>query len=86
MAAGGKPVQTTWSREEDTSHDVYRPLAIGRVLFMGVAIFGIGLLLGIGTVPVGAFADASFPAPKVSVYETRRHSWVVVPKGVEHFD
>jgi hypothetical protein len=37
-------------------------------------------------VPVGAFADASFPAPKVSVYETRRHSWVVVPKGVEHFD
>ena len=27
-------------------------------------------------VAVGAFADPSFPAPRVSVYETRRHDWV----------
>ena len=26
----GTPVQTTWSREEDTGHDVYRPLAAAR--------------------------------------------------------
>jgi hypothetical protein len=27
-------------------------------------------------VPVGAFADPSFPAPTVSVWEKRRHQWV----------
>ncbi len=36
-------------------------------------------------IPVGAFADPSFPAPGVSVYEERKHGWVVVPdEGVEH--
>jgi hypothetical protein len=35
-------------------------------------------------VPVGAFADPSFPAPWVSVYEERRHSWVQLPEGIEH--
>jgi hypothetical protein len=37
-------------------------------------------------VAVGAFADAAFPAPRVSVYESRRHPWVTVPDGVEHVD
>jgi hypothetical protein len=37
-------------------------------------------------VPVGAFADPTFPAPRVSVYESRRHAWVRVPEDVEHFD
>lgn len=37
-------------------------------------------------VPVGAFADPAFPAPKVSVYEERRHAWVSVPEDAEHFD
>ena len=37
-------------------------------------------------IPIGAFADPTFPAPRVSVYEARRHSWVTVPDGVEHFD
>jgi hypothetical protein len=35
-------------------------------------------------VPVGAFADSSFPAPFVSVYESRMHSWVVPPPDAEH--
>ncbi len=35
-------------------------------------------------VPVGAFADPSFPAPTVSVYGHRRHPWVVLPHGSEH--
>ncbi|MBI3678687.1 MAG: GFA family protein [Proteobacteria bacterium] len=37
-------------------------------------------------VPIGAFADPSFPAPKVSVYELRKHAWVSVPEDAEHYD
>jgi hypothetical protein len=37
-------------------------------------------------VPIGAFADPSFPAPTVSVFESRRHPWVDVPAGMEHHD
>ena len=37
-------------------------------------------------VPIGAFADPSFPPPTISVYETRRHPWVAVPDGAEHYD
>jgi hypothetical protein len=35
-------------------------------------------------IPVGAFADPSFPAPLVSVYESRMHSWIVPPPDAEH--
>jgi len=35
-------------------------------------------------IPVGAFADPGFPAPRFSVYEERMHSWVVAPEGAEH--
>src|SRR5262249_52121477 len=41
---------------------------------------------GVVAVPVGAFADPGFPAPTVSVYESRKHSWVAVPKAIEHVD
>jgi hypothetical protein len=37
-------------------------------------------------VPVGAFADPTFPPPRVSVYESRRHAWVVLPADIEHDD
>ena len=39
-------------------------------------------------VAVGNFADRDFPAPRFSVYESRRHSWVIVPDHpeVQHFD
>src|SRR5215813_11930432 len=33
-------------------------------------------------VAVGAFADPGFPAPRVSVYEGRRHGWVAVPETI----
>ena len=31
---------------------------------------------GFVAVPVGAFADPQFPAPRISVFERRRHHWV----------
>jgi len=37
-------------------------------------------------IPVGAFADPSFPTPTVSVYESRRHAWTGLPPEIEHFD
>jgi hypothetical protein len=37
-------------------------------------------------VPVGAFADPSFPPPTVSVWEAQKHSWVELPEGIEHSD
>jgi hypothetical protein len=37
-------------------------------------------------IPVGAFADPSFPAPSRSIYESRRHPWVGLPEAIEHHD
>ena len=34
-------------------------------------------------IPVGAFADAGFPAPQRTVYNDFRHEWVVMPGGLE---
>jgi len=33
---------------------------------------------GLTAVPVGAFSDPSFPAPRCSVYEHRKHPWTGV--------
>ena len=35
-------------------------------------------------IPVGAFADPTFPSPSISVYEERMHTWVVMPPNLEH--
>jgi hypothetical protein len=41
---------------------------------------------GVTAIPVGAFADPTFPAPWVSVYEDRKHPWVSLPHSiVEHW-
>jgi hypothetical protein len=34
------------------------------------------------SVAVGAFGDPGFAPPQVSVYDSRRHPWVVLPPGV----
>ena len=39
---------------------------------------------GVVAVPVGAFADPSFPAPTVSVWEERQHPWLRLPDEMEH--
>jgi hypothetical protein len=36
-------------------------------------------------VAVGAFGDPGFPAPQVSVYDSRRHPWVQLPPGTQAF-
>lgn len=41
---------------------------------------------GLVAVPVGAFADPSFPQPWVSVWESRGHPWVTLPPDVERHD
>ncbi len=33
---------------------------------------------GVTAIPVGAFADPSFPRPLFSVYEHRKHAWVEI--------
>ncbi|MEW9571541.1 GFA family protein [Rhodanobacter sp. Si-c] len=50
----------------------------------GATVFYTGDDAGSIAIPVGAFADPSFPAPTVSVYEERMHSWVRMPNEMEH--
>lgn len=38
------------------------------------------------SVAIGAFADPGFPAPRVSVYDCRRHPWVVLPEGLTTYE
>ena len=37
-------------------------------------------------IPVGAFADPSFPMPEVSIFMPYKHPWVVVPEGVPTYE
>jgi len=38
-------------------------------------------------VPIGAFADPTFPPPRFSVYEERRHPWVaVIGEDIAHHE
>ncbi|MEM9670419.1 MAG: hypothetical protein AAF950_15975 [Pseudomonadota bacterium] len=40
---------------------------------------------GVTAIPVGAFADTDFPAPKFFVYENRKHAWVIIDgRDVDH--
>jgi hypothetical protein len=37
-------------------------------------------------IPLGGFADPSFPAPWVSIYESRKLPWLTVHGEIEHHD
>lgn len=42
---------------------------------------------GMIAVPVGVFADPTFPPPQVSVYGVRRHPWLATPAlAIEELD
>lgn len=43
-----------------------------------------GKFAGLVAIPLGAFADPDFPAPRFSVYEHRKHQWVDILGDVEH--
>jgi hypothetical protein len=44
-------------------------------------------LPGLIAVPVGAFADPDFPAPRHSIWEVRQHPWLaIIGDDVEHMD
>jgi hypothetical protein len=50
-------------------------------------VYELDTMPGLLAVPVGAFADPEFPAPKFSVYEERKHRWTaVLGEDVEHSD
>ena len=38
------------------------------------------------SIAVGAFTDSHFPAPRFSIYDSRRHPWVQLPPGTIAFD
>lgn len=73
---------TSWTRVADSGHRAtYRfcPTCGSTVAYV------IEGWPGVTAIPVGAFADPTFPAPRFSVYEHRRHPWTVVLGGaVEH--
>lgn len=49
--------------------------------------YELGALPGFAGVPVGGFADPTFPSPTFSVYEARRHAWVATASHeMEHWD
>ena len=44
-----------------------------------------GKFEGLIAIPLGAFADPQFPAPRFSVWEARKHDWVEIRgANVEH--
>ena len=48
--------------------------------------YRLAALPGATAIPIGAFADETFPPPKISIYEARRHPWVTAPGDAERLD
>ncbi|MEO0982198.1 MAG: GFA family protein [Pseudomonadota bacterium] len=71
----------TWVRTADSGHKaVYRfcPVCGSTVAYV------IEGWPGVTAIPLGAFADPDFPAPKHSVYEDRKHAWAEITGDVAH--
>lgn len=66
-------VSATWERIADSGHCAtyhFCPTCGSTVAYV------IEGWPGVTAIPLGAFADPAFPAPRFSVYQHRRHSWV----------
>lgn len=74
---------TAWTRTADSGNTItfhFCPVCGSTVYY------GIDHIPDVIAVALGNFADPEFPAPRVSVYEERRHDWVCVPEGAERHD
>jgi len=72
----------TWERLADSGHKAMYQFCPDCGSTVAYVIEG---WPGVIAVPVGSFADSSFPAPKFSVYEHRKHRWVaVLGEDVKH--
>jgi hypothetical protein len=68
---------------DEGSHATFRfcPTCSATVYFSSDGIPGMIAL------PVGAFADPTFPPPQIAVYCTRRHPWTIMPNlALEELD
>jgi hypothetical protein len=52
----------------------------------GATVFNTTTNEGEVWIPVGGFADPSFPPPTVSIFESRRHPWAGLPDSIEHHE
>lgn len=81
----GDGVAKAWTRhgDEGTAITFHFCRECGATLWYELAAFP-----GFVAIPVGAFADPSFPPPTVSVYDARRHAWLDFAPGlaIEHLD
>lgn len=49
--------------------------------------YAVDTMPGLTAIPIGAFADPSFPPPHYSVFESRKHAWLAISgDGIEHYD
>jgi hypothetical protein len=46
--------------------------------------YGFDAIPDVVAIAVGNFADPTFPPPRISVYEDRKHAWVSTPPDAEH--
>ncbi len=45
--------------------------------------YQLDMVPGFTAVALGCFADQTFPAPVIAVYDDRRHAWVSLPESCE---
>jgi hypothetical protein len=74
----------SWTRIADSGNAITYHFCPNRGLTVH---FSGGNFPGLVAIPVGAFADPSFPHPRFSVWEKRKHDWVeILGDDVEHSD
>lgn len=72
----------SWTRTADSGNTITYHFCpeCGSTVHYSIA----GKFEGMIAIPVGAFADPDFPAPRFSVWEKRKHPWVEILGQVEH--